>query len=235
MQDKHIRDHQANFRKGVLSIYGDSGIQKSETTTLEKGGEGSKGGKVIGHTKSGKAIYDSVHQSYTGFNKQEHAEAAKLHRDKAGEHDFQNERTKETTAGYKDSDGYQERTKLSKQHTKLADFHDDHGADAPDGEEAGSKIDWTHDDNSKTLADRYKEVASDNKDVSHDDVVASMKESHNAPKKHVEAALAKHGVKRIGGEEVKKSEEVNYNSLEKSRTTAGMNSLYGEQIQKTNS
>lgn len=28
---------------------------------IEKGGEGSRGGKVIGHTKSGKAIYDNVH------------------------------------------------------------------------------------------------------------------------------------------------------------------------------
>lgn len=34
-------------------------VEKSEEDELEKGGEGSKGGKVIGHTKSGKPIYES--------------------------------------------------------------------------------------------------------------------------------------------------------------------------------
>ena len=34
-------------------------IKKSEENDIEKGGEGSRGGKVIGHTKTGKAIYDT--------------------------------------------------------------------------------------------------------------------------------------------------------------------------------
>jgi len=33
---------------------------------LRKGGEGSRGGKIIGHTKSGKPIYKTL--SHTGFS-----------------------------------------------------------------------------------------------------------------------------------------------------------------------
>jgi hypothetical protein len=49
---------------------------------IEKGskGEGSRGGKVIGHTKSGKPIYDHFdHKSHKDFTKKDHNDAAKLH------------------------------------------------------------------------------------------------------------------------------------------------------------
>lgn len=47
-----------------------------------KGGEGSKGGHVIGHTKSGKPIYDSAnHPSHSNFTKQDHLDAAEHHAD----------------------------------------------------------------------------------------------------------------------------------------------------------
>lgn len=50
-------------------------IQKSEEDELDKGGEGSRGGKVIGHTKSGKPIYDShFHQAHANFTSEEHKE-----------------------------------------------------------------------------------------------------------------------------------------------------------------
>ncbi len=43
-------------------------------------GEGSRGGKVIGHTKSGKPIYDSHdHSSHKNFTKQDHKDAADIH------------------------------------------------------------------------------------------------------------------------------------------------------------
>lgn len=49
----------SNFEKAqadkILSCYNNVGEDE-----LEKGGEGSKGGKVIGHTKSGKAIYEET-------------------------------------------------------------------------------------------------------------------------------------------------------------------------------
>lgn len=44
---------------------------------LEKGGEGSKGGKIIGHTKSGKPIYDSFeHEGHRDFTTEDHRDAA---------------------------------------------------------------------------------------------------------------------------------------------------------------
>jgi hypothetical protein len=44
---------------------------------LIKSGEGSRGGKVIGHTKSGKPIYDQHnHPAHAGFNAKDHRDAA---------------------------------------------------------------------------------------------------------------------------------------------------------------
>ncbi len=48
------------------------------------GGEGSKGGKIIGHTSSGKPIYmdyrhKSHHQGKNRLTPEEHGEAAKMH------------------------------------------------------------------------------------------------------------------------------------------------------------
>lgn len=59
-----------------------------EIGLLEKAvkGEGSKGGKVVGHTKSGKPIYeDKHHHEYDvkSFSARDHMEAAKFHK-KAG-------------------------------------------------------------------------------------------------------------------------------------------------------
>lgn len=58
----------------ILATYGVTDIQKSKT------GEGSKGGKVIGHTSSGKAIYSKAdHTTHTKFTKEDHEDAADLH------------------------------------------------------------------------------------------------------------------------------------------------------------
>lgn len=48
---------------------------------LEKGGEGSRGGKIIGHTKSGKPIYDTFsHSAHKDFTHQDHYDAQNLHK-----------------------------------------------------------------------------------------------------------------------------------------------------------
>jgi len=76
-------------------------IQKAEENDLEKA-EGARGGKIIGHTKSGKAIYDSKSigtkgqvdseklknftNKYADLTADEHEEAAKMHDAKAKEH-----------------------------------------------------------------------------------------------------------------------------------------------------
>lgn len=57
-------------------------IEEDETDEIEKGGEGSKGGKVIGHTKSGKPIYaNGVANSigYKDFTKEDHEDAYNKH------------------------------------------------------------------------------------------------------------------------------------------------------------
>jgi hypothetical protein len=63
-----IQQQRAN---GFTSIYGEP---------IKKGGEGSKGGKVIGHTKSGKPVYESPdHREHLVFSKQDHKDAAGIH------------------------------------------------------------------------------------------------------------------------------------------------------------
>lgn len=59
----------------VASVYG----------TIEKGkkGEGSRGGKVIGHTSSGKTIYDHAgHEGHKNFTPSDHKDAAAIHKKK---------------------------------------------------------------------------------------------------------------------------------------------------------
>jgi hypothetical protein len=57
----------------ILSCY------NVELNDVEKGGEGSRGGKVIGHTKSGKPIYEKYeHSSHKNFSHKEHLDAVAL-------------------------------------------------------------------------------------------------------------------------------------------------------------
>ena len=53
--------------------------------SLRKGpqsGPGSRGGHVIGHTKSGKPIYDTAqHESHRGFSEEDHRQAMSHHSD----------------------------------------------------------------------------------------------------------------------------------------------------------
>ncbi len=68
----------------------DSKIKKSleieDSIDILKGGEGSKGGEVIGHTKSGKVIYSHAKSLHDyKFNRKEHNEAATLHNSKSKE------------------------------------------------------------------------------------------------------------------------------------------------------
>lgn len=72
----------------ILTFYNIPLIKSEEKTDLEKGGEGSKGGKIIGHTKSGKPIYEVKHDSYKNFSKEDHKDAIvehKIHGNEFGE------------------------------------------------------------------------------------------------------------------------------------------------------
>lgn len=71
-----------NFEKGLIDplTYLKANVQLSNIIEKASGGEGSRGGKVIGHTKSGKAIYDHFgHSGHNGFTSDEHRDAAERH------------------------------------------------------------------------------------------------------------------------------------------------------------
>lgn len=56
-------------------------FQTDELEKAQKKGEGSRGGHIIGHTKSGKPIYGVVHADhYKDYTADEHSEAATVHR-----------------------------------------------------------------------------------------------------------------------------------------------------------
>ncbi len=94
---------------------------------IEKG-EGSKGGKVIGHTKSGKAIYlptkdshlsQTAHKSY---DKQDHLDAAALHKKKA-EHHSGKEDEEFYMNGNEDNDKSRAHAGRSRVHERVRKFH----------------------------------------------------------------------------------------------------------------
>lgn len=64
----------------------DDDFDDMEKAIGSKKGEGSRGGKVIGHTKSGKPIYDTAeHAAHYTFNEQDHSDAEQLHSKRAQE------------------------------------------------------------------------------------------------------------------------------------------------------
>jgi len=55
-------------------------VDSSLDNLIKAGGPGSRGGKVVGHTQSGKPIYDSFnHSSHNDFSNADHADAFALH------------------------------------------------------------------------------------------------------------------------------------------------------------
>jgi hypothetical protein len=93
-----------------------------------RAGEGSRGGHVIGHTKSGKPIYESAgHAEHGGFSAADHADAAAKHGDLADYH---------KRSGNADRGPNRERHQESERHHRLQQ-----GAHArASGQSAGSRI-----------------------------------------------------------------------------------------------
>lgn len=74
--DKKVKVMEPIIKKAILEGI----IPTNRIVDIVKGGEGSRGGKVIGHTKSGKPIYEkSQNLPYNGFTKQDHLDAAEHH------------------------------------------------------------------------------------------------------------------------------------------------------------
>lgn len=84
--------------------------------------EGSRGGKVIGHTKSGKPIYSEYHPSHRSFTAAEHKEAADLHLKAHGE--IYNKHNK-NRIGFHSSSGHNaEEEDQMKNHRESMDWHE---------------------------------------------------------------------------------------------------------------
>ncbi len=84
------------LQKGII----DSDLHKKATEQLSSlmkaKGEGSRGGHVIGHTKSGKPVYadkKADHKDYKNFTSQDHKDAAELHSEKHKFHAFADSNT----------------------------------------------------------------------------------------------------------------------------------------------
>lgn len=73
------RDRQAYMAKGGGAML----FRMTRGRLLKSGGEGSRGGHVIGHTRSGKAVYADSHKGTGsgGWHSQEHQDAASAHID----------------------------------------------------------------------------------------------------------------------------------------------------------
>lgn len=62
-----------------------SGFAGKAPPPVAHGGEGSRGGKIIGHTKSGKPIYsDHLHPSHASFTHDDHMDASLAHKKNVG-------------------------------------------------------------------------------------------------------------------------------------------------------
>lgn len=112
------------FKANAAKILACYGVDSNE---LEKGGEGSRGGQVIGHTKSGKAIYknrDANHPGYAKFTEEDHDDAASIHsdkafhhEDKAGEHEYKADENEGNTK-------WNHHMTQADKHKAKSDYHD---------------------------------------------------------------------------------------------------------------
>lgn len=95
----------------ILSCY------NNVSDDLKKSGEGSRGGKVIGHTQSGKPVYENttMHPDYKKFKKQDWKDAAKSHREEANRRFIQSEKEPEKSGEH---EGY------AKGAMRLASYYD---------------------------------------------------------------------------------------------------------------
>jgi hypothetical protein len=107
---------------------------------FEKGGEGSKGGKIIGHTKSGKPIYDRFnHPAHKDFTKEDHRDAGKVHDELHQKHsDLSEEKFSKRDKYNKNIDAGEMDEVIANHHYTQASKHDE-AADFIDEQEKKNK------------------------------------------------------------------------------------------------
>lgn len=84
-QHQRFADGAKGYVKKAVPVFAVS----PSSSMVSKGGEGSKGGKIIGHTRSGKPVYatrGAGHSSYKNFDPYDHDDAVDLHLTEAGKH-----------------------------------------------------------------------------------------------------------------------------------------------------
>ncbi len=173
----------AEFKKAVMDTLSknlESKLINKETfdkavEQLEKAmsGEGAKGGKVIGHTKSGKPVYAKKiagHKDYSDFSVRDHRDAAENHRAEAYEH---RKKQNESISSY----SRDHHNQMSDWHSTTADVHD-HKAKQKEQQEHDAS---THPDEKKIVADQKKKLA---------DHHAKMRDMHEDIWKYI---IEKHG------------------------------------------
>lgn len=111
----HDKKHWDMKAKDMLKTLDDK-VEKAMEGDIEKGGEGSRGGKIVGHTSTGKPIYSThAHEEHKGFNEKEHEEAADYHKKESLKHrDLQKENDKKIDSLNRDEI-------FSKKHKELED------------------------------------------------------------------------------------------------------------------
>lgn len=127
---KSIREViEENFAKGAI----DQALYESacnQLDAIEKGwsaNEGSRGGKVIGHTKSGSPIYaghfkdDKYHGNHEDYSKQDHLDAADTHQKEAAK--FREKRKGYEQTGYGDDlmHSHGHHIEAAREHKKMAE------------------------------------------------------------------------------------------------------------------
>lgn len=132
-----------------------------------KQGEGSRGGKIIGHTRSGKPIYDEVgHSAHASFSPEEHGDASSTHSQISDKHwDAKSRSNYASVSGIQSLGGNKKKfEQAKKQYDSDSDSHKQHRessayhrrmADYKSGAQIG---DLTPEDH-KEQANRHKERA----------------------------------------------------------------------------
>lgn len=168
---------------------------------IEKGsGEGSRGGKVIGHTKSGNPIYDTFdHSEHKNFTKEDHRDAADIHEqyyEKKGR-------------DYMNYGGSEKKRKIVQGHHESMTRHREAADMTPDGsrfhkddrERENSKKEY------KEIYDSYKDDEEEmEKSMSDDELIEKcngLKMKKSMLEKSINRIETKLGIK--GGEDLKKS------------------------------
>ena len=135
---KKYRPEDVSSVEAALSEYdsdldpaGGTGVEshKSQESELEKGGEGSRGGKVIGHTRSGKPVYASKHashKSYSNFTKEDHEDAHEIHGLKGASHEDKMDAHEWKIDEYEQKDNYHKAAHHANQYEKHKIKRDHH-------------------------------------------------------------------------------------------------------------